>query len=148
MVLHLDKLWWSEISQPHEAALSWCLPHPRDDVKHISSHHHILQVHHLIVVSQAAIDQHSKLVVLQVVLHRCLELAHELVVLLQPPCVLHVKDYSICIERRGKKKKMLTNSALSGEITREFVLHLPELKPPMPVGRPCSPLSPPPRNRP
>lgn len=96
---NLDELRGLKPADPHEAALHRRRPHPRHKVEHIAPDHLLPEAYHLIIVSQALVDAHPQLILLQaVVLHRCsrLQAADQLVVLLPPPLILHVEYRSIC----------------------------------------------------
>lgn len=91
----LDKLGWSKPSYPHEASLSRSLPGTRNDVKNIRFGNNALQIHHIIDTCYTIVNINSKLVFWQVFLNCCLKLTHLTMVVLEPPCILHVKDCSI-----------------------------------------------------
>lgn len=74
-------------------------------MKDISFQHHALQVHHLVVVSEAAINKHSQLIFRQLFLQRSSEFAQDPVVLLQPPRILYVEGYGIYIWENWKQTK-------------------------------------------
>lgn len=87
----LNELGGAEATHPHEAALGRGHPHAGDEVEDVRLDDRTLEMHHLIIMREADVHQHPQLGLRRLFLHRSAELAHEPVVLLHPPRVLHVE---------------------------------------------------------
>lgn len=94
---YFEELRWPKPSHPHEATFSWSLPHTRNKMKDIRFCKHTLEVHYLVVMCYTIVDIDSKLVFQKMLLHCVSKLAHQSMVFLQPPRILHVENCSIYI---------------------------------------------------
>ena len=92
---NLNELRRPDAAHPQEAALGRGPPHTREDVEDVGLDKHALEADHLVVVGQRVIDQDLELVFWPVLVDGAPQLHHQVVVLLQPPSVLHVEQCRI-----------------------------------------------------
>lgn len=108
--LYLDELRWTKPSDPHEASLSGSLPSTRNDMKNIRFSNNALQIQQIIDTRNAIVYINAQLVFWQVIVNRCLKLTHLTVVVLEPPCILHVKNCGIYKLFVTNKEQVINNT--------------------------------------
>ena len=93
---YLDELGGPKPTHPQETALRWGLPYSIQEVEYIRLSNDGFQPEEIIIVPDAVIYDHTKIVVRKVSLKCSSEVRHDLAVIIQPSTVLHVKNRSAC----------------------------------------------------